>query len=413
MGICYNYDMKIAIFTDLYAPWADGGVVSSIRAQKDDLERIGHEVVIFCPGFDAHERGVVTVPSHRRLRINGAVVAKRPTVVEDFVLSEMPDFASFDLVHVQYEASCSIAGVRLAKKFNLPLVQTMHGREDMAIAINVPHPFKLVVAGFLNFAHGWFLKHTLKVKRDKYQAPTWARAKMWSLMINQAEYADVVTTPSRHFAHKLEHYGVSRPIVAVSNGVPDELLEMTAESRRLDDGAVLKMVWTSRTSKEKRILPFLHAVAMLNRPYILYVYGGGNQLRRAKKFARRNNLKVRFYGSVKRSVIFEKMRTAHLGIMASYNFDTQGMTLLEAEAVGLPVFFCDPAMTEVVPSGSYVLSDGPEAAAMQIAIDSLLAEHIERMSRKMLSHRKEVAQSRQVERMLAVYKTALAEHQAI
>lgn len=410
MGICYNYGMKIAIFTDLYAPWADGGVVSSIRAQKDDLERMGHEVVVFCPGFDAREHGVVTVPSHKRLRINGAVIAKRPTVVEDFVLSKMPDFASFDLVHVQYEASCSIAGVKLAKKFGLPLVQTMHGREDMAIAVNVPHPFKLVVASFLNFAHGCFLKHALKVKRDKYQAPTLARAKMWSLMINQAEYADIVTAPSQHFAHKLEHYGVSKPIVVVSNGVPDEFLEMTAKPRRLDDGAVLKMVWTSRVSKEKRILPFLHAVAMLNRPYILYVYGGGNQLKRAKRFAKKHNLKVKFYGSVKRSKIFEKMQTAHLGIMASYNFDTQGMTLLEAETVGLPVFFCDPAMMEVVPSGSYVLADSPEAAAMQIALDNIPAEQIERMSRKMLTHREEVVQLRQAEKMLAVYKTALAKH---
>lgn len=402
--------MKIAIFTDLYAPWADGGVVASIKAQKDDLERMGHEVVVFCPGFDAHEKNVITVPSHKKLRVNGAVIAKRPSLVEEFVLSEMPDFASFDLVHVQYEASCSIAGVRLAKKFDLPLVQTMHGREDMAIAVNIPHPFKFLVASVLNFAHGRCLKHTLKVKRDKYQAPTLARAKMWELMINQAEYADVVTTPSRHFACKLEHYGVTKPIVAVSNGLPDELLEMEVAPRQLEDGAVLKMVWNSRTSKEKRILPFLHALTMLNRPYILYVYGNGNQLKKAKKVAQKHHLKVKFYGAVKRAKIFERMQSAHLGVMASYNFDTQGMTLLESEAMGLPVFFCDPAMSEVVPNGSYVLADGPEAAAMQIALDNLPAEQIERMSRKMLAHRKEVAQSRQAAKMLAVYKTALEKH---
>ncbi len=403
--------MKIAIFTDLYAPWADGGVVASIKAQKDHLEQLGHEVVIFCPGFDAREANVVTVPTHKKLRVNGAAIAKRPSVIEEFVLSEMPDFASFDLVHVQYEASCSIAGVRLAKKFNLPLVQTMHGREDMAIAVNVPHPWKFLVASILNFAHGRCLKHTLKVKRDKFQAPTYTRAKMWTLMINQAEYADVVTTPSRHFAAKLEHYGVDKPIIAVSNGVPDEIVAMEAKPRQLEDGAVLKMVWNSRTSKEKRIMPFLQALAMLNRPYILYVYGNGNQLQRARKFAEQHNLKVKFYGAVKRAKILERMQDAHLGVMASYNFDTQGMTLLEAEATGLPVFFCDPAMAEVVPCGGYVLSDGPEAAAMQIALDSLPAAEIVKMSNKMLAHRKEVAESRQAAKMLAVYKMALEKHQ--
>lgn len=402
--------MKIAIFTDLYVPWADGGVVASIKAQKQSLEGLGHEVVVFCPGFEARERNVITVPSHKKLRINGAVVAKRPSIVEEYILSEMPDFASFDLVHVQYEASCSIAGVRLARKFNLPLVQTMHGREDMAIAVNIPHPFKFLTAWALNFAHGRCLKHSIKVRRDRFQAPTFTRAKMWTLMVNQAEYADIVTTPSRHFARKLEHYGVTKPVVAVSNGVPDELIETEVQPRSLEDGAVLKMLWNSRTSKEKRILPFLQAVAMLNRPYILYVYGNGNQLKKAKRFAQKHNLKVRFYGAVKRERILEKMRSTHLAIMASYNFDTQGMTLLEAEAMGLPVFFCDPAMEEIVPKESFVLADGPEAAAMQIALDNIQAAQIERMSKNMLASRKEVAQAVQDKKMLAAYKAALEVH---
>lgn len=102
--------MKIAIFTDIYAPWGSGGIASSIKAQKMELEKLGHEVTVFCPGFDAREKNVVNVPSHRWLRINKSVVSKRPTVVEEFVLQKFPDFADFDVVHVHYEASCSLAG---------------------------------------------------------------------------------------------------------------------------------------------------------------------------------------------------------------------------------------------------------------------------------------------------------------
>lgn len=405
--------MKIAIFTDIYAPWGDGGVASSIAAQKSELERLGHEVIVFCPGFNAREKNVITVPSHKYLRVNGAVIAKRPSVIEEFILSEMPDFASFDLVHVQYEASCSIAGARLAKKFNLPLVQTMHGREDMAIAVNVSWPCKYLAATILNTAHGRCLKHKLKVKKDKYQATTLARAKMWSLMVNQAEYADMVTVPSLHFAGKLEHYGVSRPVMVVSNGVPDEVTEIPVEPRVLEDGEVLRLLWNSRVSKEKRILPLLQAMTLLERPYILYVYGSGNQLKKAKKLAEKNKLKVKFYGAVKRERILEKMKDVHLAVMASYNFDTQGMTLLEAEAVGLPVFFCDPAMIEVVPKDSYVLSDGPEAPAMQMALDNLQARDIKKMSEKMIAHRGEVVQSKQATKMLDVYKKAIEMHKTI
>ena len=397
--------MKIAIFTDIYAPWGDGGIASSVKAQKDDLERLGHEVTVFCPGFDAHEKSVVTVPSHKWLRVNGAVIAKRPGVVEDFVLKQKENFAEYDLVHVHYEASCSIAGVRLARRFGLPLVQTMHGREDMAIQINVSHPWKYIVASILSGWHSRYIKHMIKVKKDKFQAPTRTRAKMWELMVNQAEVADVVLTPTNHFARKLEHYGVTRPIVAVSNGVPAELVNGKFLKRKMEDGAVLKMIWNSRVSREKRIMPFLKAIAMLKRPYILYVYGDGNEFKRAKKFVEKNKLKVKFFGRKRRDKIVEKMQEAHFGIMASYNFDTQGMTLLEAEATGLPVFFCDPEMMEVVPAGSFVIAGGAEAEAMAIALEQISAQQVEEMSKIMLANREEVLQETQIAKLLAVYQT--------
>lgn len=397
--------MRIAIFTDLYAPWGDGGVVASIRAQKLALEELGHEVVVFCPGFDAKEKGVVTVPSHRKLRINGAVIAKRPTKVLEFVYEQFPEFGQFDLVHVHYEASCSIAGVKIAKEFNIPLVQTMHGREDRAIEINVPHPWRFLVAWTLNHWHKKFLPHPIKIKRDRFQAPTRTRAKMWEIMVNQAECADAVIVPSDHFARKLEHYGVSKPIAVVSNGIEAGLVDADFAVRSLQDGDVLRMVWNSRVSNEKRIMPFLQALTLLKRPYILYVYGGGNALKRAQRFARRHNLKVKFYGPQKRAKIIQRMQNVHLGIMASYNFDTQGMTLLEAEATGLPVFFCDPEMIEVVPEDSYILAGGPSAVALAISLEHFPAEKIEVMSKAMLKHRQEVLASNQIKKLLKVYRT--------
>ena len=154
----------------------------------------------------------------------------------------------------------------------------------------------------------------------------------------------------------------------------------------------------------------LEALKNLKRPYVLHVYGNGNNLKKARKYAERHGLKVKFYGQRKREQILKKMAEAHLGVMASYNFDTQGMTLLEAEAMGLPVFFCDPAMEEIVPKESFVLADGPEAAAMQIELDNIQAAQIERMSKKMLTSRKEVAQAVQEKKMLAAYKAALEVH---
>lgn len=398
--------MKIVVFTDIYAPWSDGGIASSVKAQKDELEKLGHEVYVFCPGFKAHEKNVITVPSYKYLRINGAVIAKSPRQVEEFVLQKFPQFGSFDVVHAHYEGSCSIAGIWLAQKFHLPLVQTMHGREDMAIAVNVPHPFKHVTALALERMHHKYLPNTIRVKHDKFQAPTRTRARMWQLMVNHAENADIVITPSDHFAKKLEHYGVTKPIEVVSNGVPSELVAEKFAERTMQNGDVLKMIWNSRVSEEKRMMPFLKALVGLKRPYLLYVYGDGNCLKKAEKYAKKHNLKVKFYGRRKREKIVERMREAHLGVMASYNFDTQGMTLLEAEATGLPVFFCDPEMMGVVPSGSFVIAGGPEAEAMEIALENLNPEMIQKMSKVMLRHREEVLQSTQIKKLLKVYQTA-------
>lgn len=399
--------MRIAIFTDVYAPWSNGGIAASVKAQKDELEKLGHRVTVFCPGFKAREKNVITVPSFKHLRINNAVIARSPEAIEAFVLEKVPDFNKFDVVHVHYEAGCSIAGVRLARKFGLPVVQTMHGREDQAIAINVPHPWKWVVASWLRRMHRKYLPHEVRVKRDRFQAPTRARAKMWELMVNHANQADIVLAPSDHFVKKLEHYGVEKPMVVLSNGVADELVGEKFFERELEDGAVLKMVWNSRLSREKRILPFLRAVAELKRPYILYVYGAGNDEKRARRFAKKHGLKVKFYGECPRKKIIAKMQEAHLGVMASYNFDTQGMTLLEAGATGLPVFFCDPEMMEVVPRESFVIAGGAEPEAMAIAIENMPAERVAKMSRKMLKERQNVLQSKQIKKLVMVYKQAM------
>ena len=400
--------MRIAVFTDIYAPWATGGIVSSIQAQKRELEKLGHSVVVFCPGFDSDDPTVVTVPTFKWLKINETAVARTPQEIETAILDQRPEFGrEFDLVHAHYEAACSIAGIRLARRFGLPVVQTMHGREDMAIAVNVAPALRFGVAEALDLLHAQCLEHGVEVERDQFQAPTLTRARMWRLMVNHAESADIVVTPTRHFAEKLRHYGVTRPLRVVSNGVDEDLVTQEFQVRRLEEGAPLLMLWNSWVSHEKRIMPVLKAVAQLQRPYHLTVYGDGNDLKKAQRYVRQQDLAVEFRGRRPRTEIIRQMGSAQLAIMASYNFDTQGMTLLEAKATGLPVFFCDPNMREVVPEGSYVLAAGPEPEAMAAALEALPAGQIEKMSRVMMAHREEALQSAQIQKLLAVYQEAL------
>lgn len=408
--------MKIAIFTDVFLE-VPGGIPSSITAQKESLKKLGHEVTIFCPGFSksTKDNDVKIVPTHKFLRLNGAPVSKRPEKVISAVLLECPEF-KFDVVHVHYEASCSIAGMKLARRFNRPLVQTMHGREDMAIKVNIPHPLKTLVGSLLCFLHGRYIPHPVKVKRDKNLADTVATAKMWTLMVNHANYADKVITPSKHFADRLKKYGVKKPITVVSNGVADEMVADIDRRvskvngslvRKYEKGDVLRIFWNSRLSNEKRIMPFLTALTLMKSPYFFSACGDGNALSLAQKFVKQNGMdkKCIFYGRVPHDEVLDKMLGQHISATVSYGFDTQGLTLLEAEATGLPVFFCDPDMKESVPEGGYVMASGPSPREMARALDEVARnpKRIEKMSRTMLKNREAILQSTQIQKLLRVY----------
>lgn len=413
--------MRIAIFTDLYLEIA-GGIPSSISAQKTALEQLGHQVTIFCPATKAPKnRSIIALPT-LKLKINGAPIARRPKKIIKFIEANFPNFKTdFDLIHTHYEAATSIAGIILAKKYHLPLVQTMHGREDQAVAINVSYPFKTIVAVILNTLHFNGLKSCIstdsKIKPDHYLAPTLATSNMWELMVREANCADQVITPSQHFADKLKHYGVHRPITAVSNGVPDEIIRhsiQTVRTLKKSNSSPLRIIWTNRLSREKRILPFLEALAIVKRStdqFFFTAVGDGNQIKAAQKFVKRHDLNnnVKFLGAVSHQEALTLLKNEHLSIINSYGFDTQGLTILEAGAVGLPVIYCDPDMNQVVLPGAGLLAADSSPTAMANLILSIIKqpELIENMSHSALSHQHQALQSTQIQQLLKVYRRAV------
>lgn len=413
--------MRIAVFTDLYLEIA-GGIPSSISAQKRELEKLGHEVVVFCPGFkQPEEKNVVILPTSK-IVINGAPTTKWPGKVVKFIAKNYPNFGSdFDLIHSHYEAGASIAAVIIAKKYDLPLVQTMHGREDMAIAVNVAHPFKTISGWTLNHIHKAYLKKyagKISIKRDNYLADMVCKTNMWELMVRQANCAKLVITPSQHFADKLKHYGVSKPITAVSNGVEDKVInvrDFKVRSLNTSSNEPLRIIWTSRLSKEKRILPFLESLKIVNEKksgsFFFTAVGDGNELEAAKAYVKANGIDkyCDFKGAVSHDKVMELLENQHLSIINSYGFDTQGLTILEAGAVGLPVLYCDKDMDQVVIEGAAIRPDDETPEKMANVILNILEkpEQIEAMSKNAFEKRDSVLQSTQIKNLLKVYEKAL------
>lgn len=407
--------MKVAIFTDVFLE-VPGGIPSSIQAQREYLLKNGISSVVFCPARPGAKvpDGVFAVPSYRFLRPGGAPLSKRISKVKKAILLVYPEF-DFDIVHVHYEGACSLAGMQLAREFKRPLVQTMHGREDVAAETNIPHPLKTLGGTLLCFLHGLGVPNRLKIRRDDYLAPTVVRAKMWTLMVNHANFADVVITPSVHFKEKLQHYGVDRPFFVISNAISDEVLKAGFRAagvsyehpkvRTYDGKGPLELFWNSRVSKEKRMIPFLAAMAMMKCPAELAVYGDGNELKKAERYVKRQGLKVRFYGRIEHEKMLERMDKAQLAVVASFGFDNQPMTILEARAMGLPTLICDKDLLEVTGPGG-MLAKGPEPLMMAQAVDELVLhpERLAEMSRLCIEGRDEVLQSVQIKKLIKLYK---------
>lgn len=397
--------MKIAIFSDSYLDLT-GGIASSINAQKSALEKNGHTVYIFSTGFPRSteeksrlaKKNIFPVPSCRFWIRGVTPISRRPSIVEKWLMKNHPELKDFDVFYIHYEAGCSITAMRLGKKLDIPTVQVMHGRDDVGESALIPIPFKTIVAFLMNYAHAFYIPHQVKVKKDDLLADSTAKAYMWSIMVNHANYADRVITPSKHFAKKLSQYGVNQKIWILPNGYPDKNYPKDPPVKTLDPGETLKIIWHSRVSGEKRIMPFLKALKLVRTGYILDVYGSGPDLSRAKRFAKKYDLNIKFHGNTSYEKVQKAIINSHLDVLVSYNGDDYPLSLVEAEASGTPVFICDPDMAEVVPEGSYVISQSESSEQMADAINDLL-EHpkrIEKMSKIMLKNRDDILISNRI-----------------
>ena len=406
--------MKIAFFSDCYLDLT-GGIVTVINAEKKELEARGHTVFVFSSSYPktkeerqklAQEK-IFPVKSCRIFGRGATPISRRPGIVEKQLKREYPELKDFDIFYVHYEAGCSIAGMRLAKKYGIPCIQVMHGREDVGEEKLIPCGFRTFVAFCLNWFHSWYIPHPVKIHRDNYCAKTLARAKMWTLMVNHANFADSVITPSEHFRKKLIHYGVKKPITVLHHGVNDDLLKETIKPKSYNPEKPLEIIWHSRVSGEKRILPFLRALKLIdNTKYHLSVYGDGPDLKKAAKFTNKNHLNVNFHGTASLKTIQNALKNAHLDVLVSYDYDTFGMTLIEAAATGTPVLIADPALAEVLPKGSFALSKNPSAEAIAEAIKSIInnPKSIHDMSEILIPFRPKLKNSVKITKLLKIFE---------
>jgi glycosyltransferase involved in cell wall biosynthesis len=395
--------------TDYYLPTL-GGVQTVIKAHREALEDAGHEVFVFCPlsepSADAH---IVRLPTARGFAPDGYPFAWTPSAAAAVLLEGLRRRA-IDVVHVHTEMFAALAGFEAAQAQGVPVVQTMHGRIDVYTRSVLPLPSVTTI--LLAAMHRRRLSHdTAQLDPTAPYTATRTARRMWRLMVSQANHADHVIVPSRHFATKLVDQGVRTPLTVLSNGLEESVLTEVGMplARVVEPGEDLRVVWCGRLSPEKRPEVFLDAARKLTGIRAEMFGDGVARTRVSAASADLPEGRLTVHGAVPQSRVLEGMRDAHVLVSSSLDFDNQPMVILEAIASGLPVVVTDPDLAEMLPAGGGAVTSTPDAEGLVATLRELRDDpaRITAMSTAAIAHRGEVAQHAHLDALLEVYRSIL------
>ncbi|MCM2288652.1 MAG: glycosyltransferase [Sulfuritalea sp.] len=343
--------LHVLMISDVYFPRING-VSTSIQTFRNTLEHLGVRVTIVAPDYpgtdcaaDAND-DIVRLPS-RAVPLDPEDRLMRWSSLAD--LDRRLAGADFDLVHVQTPFAAHYAGLRLARARGIPCIATYHTHFEEYLF----HYIRFLPRAALRYAARGLARH-------------------------QCNALDAVVVPSQPMAATLRDYGISRPLHVIATGLP--------ESQFLrGDGKRFRQAWgiaperrlalfVGRAAFEKNIgfLLEMTALARRQRPNLMLVIAGeGPALPALRRQAAALGIEdhVRFVGYLPREGgLRDCYDAADVFTFASLT-ETQGLVLLEAMAVGLPVLAI-PALgaAEIIhpARGAIPAAETPEEFAEQL-----------------------------------------------
>lgn len=427
--------MHVLMFGDQHVE-SLGGAQVSMRLQRRFLEKAGHTVTLVAPAMHGgRARAEASDPSYLDLpslpitadrEYSMSWPGRRTDRWLDAALRRLIDATGrppVDVVHVQADFWGAFIGHRYARRHGLPLVHTMHNRVDVGVEATAPFP-KTV----LRVLNAW-QRRALGVRGE----PTPRDRDGWAYLRRFADLSDAVTAPSSHFARRLEAHGAvprgrggvgTRPgtpspapaVDVIWNGIDDDVLdEVLAGGLRDRAPGRPRFVWLGRMSPEKRLLPFLEAVAASGVDADVEVIGGGGQLRAARRLVERlrPRASVTFAGRMPYPQTLRRIAAADAVVQTSIGFETQGMTIFEAASLGTPAVISDPDLAAELESGHWTVGDGvaadPSTAALAEALRAAASDIVAgRPPIPDPTMRERFRQSSRTAAMIAVYERVTA-----
>ncbi len=308
--------MNILMISDVYFPRVNG-VSTSITTFRHSLTEQGHRVCLIAPDY-----GTQAADDDDILRIPARTVILDP---EDRMMQARAILAledtlrtcDFDLLHIQTPFIAHRIGVMLAKRLKIPVIETYHTYFEEYLYHYVP-----------------FLPKRLMKAAARYFTRT------------QCNCLDAVIVPSRAMQDVLGSYGVRTPVTIIPTGLePQSYQSYSKTSFRAQRGIDADrpvMVHVGRIAHEKNIGFLLEVLAEVRAviPRVLLVIAGEGPARKALRGqASRKGLddNILFVDYLPRGpALWECYCSGDVFVFASAT-ETQGLVLLEAMALGIPV----------------------------------------------------------------------------
>ncbi len=345
--------MRIAIVSDTYTPMTNGVAVFTGNLAHG-LARMGHDVVVLIPSTTGkkhsrisedgklkevylsskrfpfypdqiheipEEKTVLGVKMPHVTYKNGMWMATTPYKEMKKVLNRFKP----EVIHSQQAGTIGLAGARYAHKNNIPFVSTGHSYPD-----NYTDQFKIL-------------------RPIKKPADAIVKAYLNNYMKN-GDYATMPTEMAIHdlLPRKSRRFNVE--VKALSNGVDLSLYSPSKPNKEICRKYGLlqnkqRIVYIGRVDPEKSIGVVINAYAKIADEFPdseFVIVGDGIAKNSLEKEVRERGLEkqIRFLGKIMPPETTEIYRSGSFFATASET-ETQGIVLIEAAAVGLPLIAVD------------------------------------------------------------------------
>jgi glycosyltransferase involved in cell wall biosynthesis len=392
--------MRILTLSDVYFPRVNG-VSTSMLTFRRDLQALGHSIMLVVPDYPggteraasaagvADDAQIIRVPSRQvprdpedRLVSRGRILALTPRLRE---------FAP-DVIHIQTPFVAHYAGVELARRLGVPVLETYHTYFEHYLQHYVPA----------------LPKALLRLLARRFT-------------LSQCAAVAAVISPSAQMAAALRAYGVTTPIEVLPTGLPPQSFVRGNGARfRLREGIAAQRplaLFVGRLAHEKNIDFLLRMMQRLvaRVPDVLLVLAGEGPARaRCAALAARLGVAqhVHFVGYMDRtSTLLDCYAAADAFVFASRT-ETQGLVLLEALAQGTPVVSTAVMGTVDVladAGGAVVVQEDERAFAAAVAgvlQDPARREELSRRARDDAARWSSMAMAR---RLLHIYERLAAD----